>query len=283
MDSTAISDWIAASGDPSGAFAIIVSSQLSVGPSRFLYTMTDPGYQIVAAPDTPSRLRLFALDRSAEDVFVEVEGTFLDTGTGRGLYRAVVEFPCFGMWGAEILARPADADELVARAAFRVTDIGATPAVGAPAPRSQNLTATTMDEVRRISTDPEPQLEAFQQTIEQAVTSGSPSVVFFATPAFCQSGVCGPTVDMVKTVMAGYRDAVEFVMVEPYRLEAGVNGLQPALDAEGRLQTVEAVDDYGIAVEPYLFVVDADGNVAAKFEVVVDEDELRGALEDVTS
>ena len=69
--------------------------------------------------------------------------------------------------------------------------------------------------------------------------------------------------------------------MEPYRLQQTSNGLQPELDDAGRLQPVEAVSDYGIIVEPYLFVVDAAGNVTAKFEVVVGEDELRGALEDV--
>jgi hypothetical protein len=144
------------------------------------------------------------------------------------------------------------------------------------------VTAATVADLSRISTDPEPEMYAYQSTIRQAVTSGKPSVVFFATPAFCQSGVCGPTVEMVKAVVGEYRPGVEYVTVEPYKLRETANGLQPDLDAEGRLQPVQAVVDYGIAVEPYLFVVDADGNVAAKFEVVVDEDELRGALEDVT-
>ena len=59
------------------------------------------------------------------------------------------------------------------------------------------------------------------------------------------------------------------------------NGLQPALDEDGRLQPVQAVLDYGIPVEPYLFLVDAKGDVFAKFEGVVGADELRAAIEDV--
>ena len=38
--------------------------------------------------------------------------------------------------------------------------------------------------------------------------------------------------------------------------------------------------DYGIPVEPYLFLVDAAGDVFAKFEGVVGADELRAAIED---
>jgi hypothetical protein len=262
--------------------AVIVSSQVSIGPSRLLYTVIDPSYDVVASPDIQTELRLFALDRDADGVAIEADGTFLDTGTGRGLYRATVEFGCAGMWGAEIIAHPADGEPSVARTLFRVDAGGSTPAIGAPAPLSDNLTATTLEGLRQISTDPDAQLDGYGTTIEQAVTSGRPSVVFFATPAFCQSGVCGPTVEMVKLVVAEYRDDVEYVTVEPYKLRQTPNGLQPDFDEQGRLQPVEAVLDYGIAVEPYLFVIDASGNVAAKFEVVVDEDELRGALEDVT-
>ena len=113
------------------------------------------------------------------------------------------------------------------------------------------------------------------------VTAGQPSLVFFATPSFCQTGYCGPTVSLVKSVALDYRDRIGFVNVEPYELQMTENGLQPKLDAAGDLIPVQAVLDYGIPVEPYLFLVDADGNVFAKYEGVVGEDELRGAIEDV--
>jgi hypothetical protein len=87
-------------------------------------------------------------------------------------------------------------------------------------------------------------------------------------------------VSLVKSVALDYRDRVGFVNVEPYELHMTENGLRPRLDSEGNLIPVQAVLDYGIPVEPYLFLVGADGNVFAKFEGVVGEDELRGAIED---
>ena len=114
----------------------------------------------------------------------------------------------------------------------------------------------------------------------QAVTSGRPSLIFFATPAFCQSGFCGPTMELVKSVAREYAGRVGIVNVEPYELHDTVDGLRPLLDADGHLQPVPAAE-YGIPVEPYLFVVDAAGNVFAKFEGIVGSDELRAALEDV--
>lgn len=275
-------DWAGVDAATKGIVAVVVSSRVSVGRSRLLFTVMDSSFEGLASPDLPVQLRLYALDRDARTPAAEVEGTYLDTGSGRGLYRAAVEFTCHGLWGAEVQVFPPDGAPTSARTVFRVTEAGSTPAIGAPAPRSDSLTATAPEEIRKISTDPDPEPRAYRLTVGEAVTSGRPSIIFFATPAFCQSGVCGPTVEMVKRVASDYRDEVEFVIVEPYKLRDTPNGLQPDLDGEGKLQTVSAVNDYGIEAEPHLFVVDANGNVAASFEIVVDEAELRGALEDVT-
>ena len=128
-----------------------------------------------------------------------------------------------------------------------------------------------------------PTLERSQTvaSVGEVVTAGQPSLVFFATPAFCQTGYCGPTVNLVKSVAVDYEDRLGFVNVEPYELHVTENGLQPVLDEDGRLVPVQAVLDYGIPVEPYLFLVDAQGDIYAKFEGVVGSDELRASIEDV--
>jgi hypothetical protein len=275
-------DWLGAPDAESGITPIIVSTHVTMGPNRFLYTVVDRDLEAIASADVATSLRLFALDRDAEEPAVVADGTFVAPGSGRGLYRAAVDFPCAGTWGAEIIISRPGAQDVLARAMFRVTPAGTTPAIGAAAPRSQSITAATPADVFAISTDPNPDPTAYRLTIAEAVSSGKPSVVFFATPGFCQSGVCGPTVDLVKRVVGDYRDDLEFVIVEPYVLRETPNGLQPELDDRGRLRLVEAAVDYGIPIEPYLFVVDEKGEVTAKFEVIVAEEELRGALTDVT-
>ena len=197
------------------------------------------------------------------------------------MYRASVDLDCAGEWGLELTARLADGTTASERMRFEVHASGTTPAVGQPAPRSDSPTASNLEELRFISSDPDPFPGAYDRTVAEVVTAGQPSLVFFATPSFCQTGYCGPTVNLVKSVALDYRDRIGYVNVEPYELAMTANGLQPTLDAQGQLQPVQAVLDYGIPVEPYLFVVDATGNVFAKFEGVVGEDELRAAIEDV--
>jgi hypothetical protein len=226
-------------------------------------------------------VRFFALGRDAEAPTASAEGVYLDTGTGRGLYRASVGFDCWGDWGAEVEATGPDGATATARVTFTVLEEGTIPAVGQPAPRSHSLTADTPEGIARISTDPRPYPSAYAMTVAQAVTSGRPSLILFATPLFCRTGICGPTLEVVKGVAADYADRVNFVNVEPYELHETPNGLQPVLDANGNLTPVQAVLDYGLATEPYLFLVDAGGDVAASFEGTVGEDEVRAAIEDV--
>ena len=89
--------------------------------------------------------------------------------------------------------------------------------------------------------------------------------------------------ELVKAVAREYVGEVEFVNVEPYELQSTANGLQPRLTEDGQLQPVPAALVWGIPVEPYLFLLDAEGRVFAKFEGVVGGDELRAAVEDVLS
>ena len=110
------------------------------------------------------------------------------------------------------------------------------------------------------------------------LAAGKPFVVSFATPAFCQTRLCGPTLETVKRVAKAY-PAVSFINVEPYKMAFTDGRLQPELDAQSQLQPADWTTAWGLQSEPYTFVVRADGTIAAKFEGVLAEDELRAALD----
>lgn len=84
----------------------------------------------------------------------------------------------------------------------------------------------------------------------------------------------------MKSVANGYRD-ITFINVEPYRMEYASGALQPVLDAQGQLQPTPWTEAWGLQSEPYTFVVDAAGNVAAKFEGVLAAGELKAALDEL--
>ena len=68
---------------------------------------------------------------------------------------------------------------------------------------------------------------------------------------------------------------VAFINVEPYQLEYTDGRLQPVLDANDQLQPVEAVDEWGLLTEPWVFVVDGDRHgAAARSRAMIGDDEL---------
>ncbi len=99
------------------------------------------------------------------------------------------------------------------------------------------------------------------------VVGKKPTVLLFATPALCQSRVCGPVVDIAESVKAGTEgEGVEFIHQEVFVDNRIDKGLRPQL-TEFNLQT-----------EPWLFTVDKSGKVAARLEGAFSERELTAAI-----
>jgi hypothetical protein len=261
---------------------IVVNTQVVAGPpTRFGYQLVDPQLTPLSSASVPTQVRFYALDRDPATPVASGDGVFLDIGNGTGFYHVPVTFPCAGTWGFEVAAGlPTGAAS--ARVLFTVLPYGSTPAIGAPAPASDTPVATTPEGIAAISTDTTPDPDFYRMSVAQAVASGKPTLIIFATPAFCQTAMCGPTLEIIKGVAVDYKDRVNFVHVEPYLLQQTANGLQPLPDASGRhLQPVPAVSDYGLTSEPYMFLVDSAGNIATKVEGIAGADEIRAALDAV--
>jgi hypothetical protein len=153
--------------------------------------------------------------------------------------------------------------------------------VGDKAPASKTLTLKDVGgDLKAISSDRSPVERFYMTSVADAVAAKKPFVLAFATPAFCQSQQCGPTLDHVKNVAAKYPD-LTFINVEPYQLALKAGVLQPVLSSDNQLQPVQAVTDWGIVSEPWIFVVDKDGIVRASFEGILAEDELSAAIDAV--
>jgi len=136
-------------------------------------------------------------------------------------------------------------------------------------------------DVAKISTDSEPDTAFYETSVADALAAKKPFVLVFATPKFCQTKTCGPTLDKVKAVAAKH-PGVTFINVEPYLLEDVDGQLQPKLDAKGNLQAVPATVDYGLLTEPFVFVVGGDGIVKASFELIFTPAEIDAALQDLS-
>ena len=252
-------------GLPRDALVLVVSSDLAVGRERVLVSAVDRENRPLAA-DRPIRLAFFAPDGSPRE---EAEARFIWAVPGvRGMWAAETAFDVPGAWSFEVRT-PGGA--VKGAAPFNVAAAPLTAGVGekAPASRSKTLADGPMDS---ITSDPDPDPRLYETTVAGAVGSGRPSVIVFATPAFCVSRTCGPTLDAAKALIDRYPD-VNWVHVEVYdNLDApNPESLIPA----------PAAEEWGLPSEPWVFVVDEDGVVTHRFEGTVGRFELEDALAQV--
>jgi len=263
---------------------IPVSTELTVGANRLLVNLIDSANEPLGSPDRPVELRLYDLAADPAAPAQSAAATYMETVAGLpGLYRAQVSFDRAGEWGLEAIATEADGTNRTGRMVFTVRQSGTTPAIAGQAPASDTPTAATAEEIAAISTDDNPDPAFYVLSIADAIAAERPFVVIFATPAFCTSATCGPTLDLVKSVAPEFKAQVEFIHVEPYQLKMVDGHLQPELSDQNLPIPVPAVNEWGLPTEPYVFVVDGDGRVSAKFEGIAAADELAAALSEVAN
>ncbi len=178
-----------------------------------------------------------------------------------------VDFPASGVWGAEFVV----ADETQTKGAiFEVKAVGSALAIGQRPPATENLTIHDAESFAEISTRSVEGDELHNVSVAQALEAGAPFVVFFASPQFCTSAICGPVTDTLDKARGELEGAVEFIHIEPWDLDAARN--------EGRLVPRPVMAEWGLPTEPWTFVVGGDGRIAARYEGLVTVGEVLSAL-----
>jgi len=155
------------------------------------------------------------------------------------------------------------------------------PHVGAVPPLSRNKTLQTVGSIEKLTTAYAPDPDLYQITVEEAVTTGLPTVVVFASPAFCTSPTCGPQTETVSQLKQGYQEQANFIHIEIYDNPDLIQG------DLNQAKLTQAVQDWGISAIPgwfnesWTFVLDPEGRVTQRFEGFATLDELEQALQAV--
>ncbi len=186
--------------------------------------------------------------------------------------------PVQGLWvGEATFDRPGEREAVIdvlgggydanVRTAFEVKKQGTTPEVGEKPPVVDTPTVSDVDELSEITTDSDPDPKFYELSIADALEGRDPAVIVFATPRFCTSQVCVPTLTIVKEVANDF-PRVNFVHVEPYDLDKVPENLEP----------VPVATAWGLPSEPWVFVTNSRGRVVAKYEGSVAANELTELL-----
>jgi hypothetical protein len=269
---------------PPAITPVLIASpgQLVCGPNRVLFTFVDTAGRQLAAPDRSASVAIYDLASSAASPIATGQGTFVwAIENERGDYIANVTFPEAGRYGAEFVTAAPNGQPETSRLTFDVQVDSPVIKVGDKAPASKTPTlADVGGDPTKLSTDEHPDPKLYQASVDQALADHQPFVVIFATPKFCTSAQCGPTLDRIKPYVAQY-PSVTFINLEPYRLKLVDGVLQADLDAQGSLQTTQVTDQWHLFNEPTVYVVDRTGTVTANFELIFSDEELTTALEAV--
>jgi hypothetical protein len=102
-----------------------------------------------------------------------------------------------------------------------------------------------------------------------AALGKKPIVLVFATPALCQSRVCGPVVDVAQQVADEFKDQADFIHMEVYNENNAAKGIRPQLRA------------FNLQTEPWTFLIDRDGVIRDRIEGAYGVFELEQAMKSI--
>lgn len=242
------------------------AGSIGLGEQRVLIVLQDPETNELLASDDLAATATFRDEDGTPLGTVELE--FLWTVPDSvGIYVGYFSFPEEGIYQLSVKAGTMSETGPVG---FQVVSDPLVVGVGDPAPQSSTRTEAEFPDLAVISSDPSPDPSFYDTSVAVAVTSGSPSVLVFATPAFCTSAACGPMLEQVKA-LSGQYPGVDFVHIEVYE------DLQ--VQSPEDLTVVDAALEWALPSEPWVFVVDRQGVVVAAFEGAFNDRELTSVLD----
>jgi hypothetical protein len=293
-DDDAKGDTTTSSGAPDKVNGSVASYDLAVGPaSRFMYGMFNEAKGPIGYGT--ATLEFFFLGENCSGQTREpgptATGTYLplpgspsppgDTSKAlymptdqRGVYAADVAFDRPGFWGVAAgvdLGGPQSV-----KTCFKVLPQHVVPMPGEAAPATQNLTLSTPGaapeaiDSRASAATPPPDPDLHQTTVAQALAEKRPVLLVISTPTYCVSMFCGPITDTIGELAKQYADRARFIHVEVWKDYKAQQLNDAAKEWIARGPDIN---------EPWVFLIGADGKVAARFDNIATRPEMEALLQ----
>ncbi|MEO7911721.1 MAG: thioredoxin family protein [Roseiflexaceae bacterium] len=265
--------------------AVAGKNRIAIGLVRNNTPLNDPNVKV--------HLRFFNLDEANPQIKFEADATYYGQGLPAAFYVAYPTFDTPGNWGVEIQTQlPGQAEPSVSKQRLEVKESSNVPIVGQPAVATKTLTVKDVPDVAQLSSGTQVDPAMYQVSLDQALKDGKPTALLFATPAFCKTATCGPSLEVIQGLQKQYGDKVNFIHSEVYKFpfDQSVQLQQDATQKasqENRAPTAEelsaglsdAMVAWKLDSEPWLFLIDAKGTVVGRYEGGITKEEMRPALE----
>ena len=232
------------------------------GENQIVYAPT--ALDVARTPDSPARGPYVApTDSLITEPAFQSKAAALEEDPFSSVYSAEVDLPKAGDWTGLVLS-DTEVGLLGASTSFKVKADGSVPEVGEQAPDTSTETIEEVGQIERIETREPP--DTMHDVDLADVVGEKPVALLFATPALCESRVCGPVTDIAEQLKAEYGEEMEFIHQEVYVDNDPGKGLR------------EPLLDFGLMSEPWLFTIDSDGRIAARLEGSFGLDDFEDAI-----
>jgi hypothetical protein len=255
-----------------GVQVVLVQSVLTVGPNRFAIGLMKDNNFIADAQLT---LTFFNLTNGKQEKYGSAAAIYRRGPEGlTGIYTADVVFPNGGSWGLAVNGATPEGKAIDQKIGFEVVTATTQLIVGKKVPIVKSPTLTSMNnDLQKLTSDTAPESTFYKLSIDEALSSGKPTIVQFSTPAFCTSRLCGPVLDVLKESFKPYGKHMNFIHVEAFKDLPRPNLNQPRF--------ADAMLAWGLSTEPWTYVIDKNGVVFWRAEGLVTADELAAVIDGV--
>lgn len=188
---------------------------------------------------------------------------------GIPVYTGTASFPQVGVYKLLVSATLPGGRSGTGTIAVRVTDTGPGLAIGAKAPAvKQPIVGDPGVTVGMVDSGNPP--DAWHDTtVADGLAKHRPMVLYFGEPGFCKSRTCGPTVQILQQFAKTYGDRMLIEHIEDH-FPAGPD--ENAKDNPG-------FSAFGLATDPWIYFVNAQGIIADRFEGPVTVSDLSTAAD----
>ena len=251
---------------------VVSSSVWSGGASPVILTITDAtGAGLDGS--VPIRVRLVGADGTpVNPANPDVAATAVrPEGAKKVSFVPVLDIPAPGSWRLDVLA----ADGRSGSVQIQALDPGSTAPLGKQAPAVDTPTlADVGGVVRAVTTQPDPDLRFSQTSTADSLAAGKPYVLVVDSSRFRVSPACGRALVMTRYLLDRWPDAT-FIHLEPFDYqiiteEPVLSGTltDPPLNRYSRAFGLGPAPWPGTAM-PWIFVVDGQGIVRAKYTGII--------------
>ncbi len=265
-------DGVVGTTQPTHQLVLVGTQVLSGRPERFAFGLFDPRTNM-PLPNATARLS-YATDKTAV-----ANGPFQATYHGdglddRGVYETTITFPADGIYIAVAEITVDGVSSVSSFGQFRVGRAHTMPIVGDRAPSVATPTTKDKRGVNPICTATPP-CSMHEISLDTALANGNPTLVVIASPAFCESRLCGPEVQIVDSVRRDATPTMNFIHIENYR-DSKAETIQRRILSPGAAA-------WKLEEEPVIYGIGTDGVILEQALGPVDRANVRDLINRLSS